>query len=448
MDSDVEDSGSVSGNEDEDHHMEEEEDEEEEEEEEAKTSVDNETKTTQVPENKEANSNVTKTTEPATVPSSEPSSPPDVMSSKRINVWAGFPVRESASVLPPIGRLPPSPSDTPVRLGLNPQQQMQQHQQHQQPYQRNMANMASGPRWVPNNRSSNPNVDGILAGYMDSKKEFFDARAKNFARVSAELNLGTDHPPAHSVLYPRAQWTDPELHQCTPLRPVPDWYRDLKSENGNSLLSPSVPKANGPTPKGQTTTTEENLFARQTKTIKFWDKKESLETMETKVQEVENDKEKNEEEDAGAASTKSAADTDICDEDGDYDDEGDYEVGDYYCELESEDEDTGISDELDDIFDDEPTNFNQKVPTLKTQGDGNHKTGYSKFSIDDMMNHESPKGKTRSLETAVLASPPLAKALRILPAIPLKSPRPYLLWRIFLTQPHPPQPHPQHPHLR
>jgi hypothetical protein len=238
---------------------------------------------------------------------------------------------------------------------------------------------------------------------MDSKREFFDARAKNFARVSAELNLGTDHTTAHPVLYPRAQWTDPELHQCTPLRPVPEWY--LKSETGNSLLSASVPKADDSTPKGQTTTTEESPFSRPVKTVKFWDKKkESIGIVETKVQEVENDKEKNEEEDAGTASAKSGADTDICDEDGDYDDEGDYEVGDYYCELESEDEDVGISDELDDIFDDEPTT--PKTPTTKTQGDGNSKTGYSKFSIDDMMNHESPKGKTRTLEAAVLASPP------------------------------------------
>jgi hypothetical protein len=85
MESDIEETGSVSENEDEDHHMEEEE---------SDTSVNNETKSTPAPENKEACASATKTNEPGTVPSSEPSSPPDVMSSKRINVWAGFPVRE------------------------------------------------------------------------------------------------------------------------------------------------------------------------------------------------------------------------------------------------------------------------------------------------------------------------------------------------------------------
>jgi hypothetical protein len=81
-------------------------------------------------------------------------------------------------------------------------------------------------------------------------------------------------------------------------------------------------------------------------------------------------------------------DTEVDEEDGDFEDN-------YYCDMETENDEDG----MDDLFDEPPP------PPKTNEAEANKNAAYSKFSIDDMMNHESPKGK-RAITPAVFASPP------------------------------------------
>lgn len=99
---------------------------------------------------------------------------------------------------------------------------------------------------------------------------------------------------------------------------------------------------------------------------------------------------------------------DICDADGDYEeyDSDEYAREVYGMSEDEHEEDTEIADELDEMFDEKEVNIAKPRFALEpaAQTNGGAKTGYSKFSINDMMNHESPEAQV--VETQLLASPP------------------------------------------
>jgi hypothetical protein len=292
--------------------------------------------------------------------SSESASPPEVMSSKASNLY-GWPelsplrerkcsrtptteeklIRESAaSLLPPIGK----PNN------ISALQQYKDHLQQQ----------ASGlhTRWIPNGQGN----------ITEEKREFFSSRADNFAKVSAQINHVGDKTPSPFPPPPAAhdRWVEK-----LPI-PPPEWF---------SHHSTPVPKTMDELlPQNQS-------YASILKSLAD-DFRKKTETF-RKAEEEPVEEKQTEELAAPAPQQDDCEDTEVDEEDVDFEDN-------YYCDMETENDDDG----MDDLFDEPP-------PAPKTsEVEANKKdAAYSKFSIDDMMNHESPKGK-RAITPRVFASPP------------------------------------------
>lgn len=314
--------------------------EEEEEEEEDKPMDDEINDSIQESSNASENKSITKVV--ANIVTSEPSSPPEAMSSKAPNMWptsecmgSFIPAREAVSVLPPIGR----PDSIPLIQQRQPPQQQAPVPPPPAPFSAPSQVPAPHGCWVPNNHTD--------------KREFFESRAKNFARVNAEQH----HAAATDCFY-MPQWAGPaEFSQ----------QRDDKPD-----AIKNIPRI--------------SRFFLHSK--------------------LSGEAEKINQEAAGAKSRAIdyAAGEDLeMDEDCDFDEEESLGMGEF-CESSSDDEEyRNTNGDTVKTFDTPAT------PTKKDASKGT-KAGYNKFSIEDMMNHESPKGKVGTPTVAPTpASPPLSE---------------------------------------
>lgn len=237
----------------------------------------------------------------------------------------------AVSVLPPIGR----PDSIPlVRQCETPQPQAP-------PASYTAPSQVPAPhrRWVPNNHTD--------------KREFFESRAKNFARVNAEQH----HAAAADSFY-MPQWAGPaEFSQQRDEKPDP--VKNIPRISRFFLHS----KLSGELEKS----TQEAAEAK-------------------------------------SHATASVVGDDLeLDEDCDFDEEESLGMGEF-CESSSDDEEYRISN-----GDTVKTFGTPTTPTKKDSSKGT-KAGYNKFSIEDMMNHESPKGKVGTPTVAPApASPPLSE---------------------------------------
>lgn len=282
------------------------------------------------------------------VSASEPASPPEVMSSKPSNIWPGtermgsfIPLREVASpMLPPIGR--------PQKVAVL--QQFKDRIQQQ-------ATTCHHTRWIPNTQAT----------MTESKREFFSSRADNFAKVSSQMNHGVEKSPSPFPPVPA-----PDRWSETGPISSPEWFIPL------NIHVPTPKPMETPKQSVEPMPQKSNYASLLKSMAEQWRKESAPETR--KADEVDQPAPEQE-----------------CDQDAEFDDEDvDFEDN-YYCEMESENDDDGML--MDHLFEEPP-----KTPKVEVEA---KKNGYSKFSIDDMMNHESPKGKTATpAPPTAFASPP------------------------------------------
>ena len=222
---------------------------------------------------------------------------------------------------------------------------------------------------------------------MDNmKREFFESRALNHARIAAEAakNSRAD-PPVFPVSTPStALWTETETSSSL-AAPSESSLLFAPSIFINQHSSATFPETITPAPQPPKLKQPPVL-----KPIPFTPQKMVptviVEKKETHSKPVEEKVKENTPPPADVTvAVLPAAPEEACDQDGDYEDDIEYETHEYYCDMLSENEDAIDTDMFEAPTAPAPTSASVPKPA-----------GYNKFSIDDMMNHESP----------ALASPP------------------------------------------
>lgn len=273
--------------------------------------------------------------------------PPPVATNSKIcgAGWAGIP--NAAPSLPPLKKVSPPVSTVRTYAG------------------------GSHTHWSTAEQSS-------MNAFMDSKREFFDARAKNFAKVR-ELDVDPTHtlfpsPPALSHFSPWSEWS---------VKPQPGNLAVPDSKPRDNKLNQQLKCRLQAIPSKKPGFLSVKIHRKQ-KGVAKQDEDESMGGS--------NQEDDNQDVDNSYEMTESGGE-DVCN-DSNFDDDEDY--GDYYEDPGSEDDNMDTTIESQHMMVDD-TGLN--TTNTDSQTGENTKSGYSKFSIDDMMNHESPAISRNQAET-------------------------------------------------